>query len=265
MKVAKNSGVTLNLRRFDFWVLLAVSLIALGAEMVLDMESEGRLHAPVLVILAVTVLVLAVLLALGASRFPRQADFSTLPILAAWRSGSLTAPAAVLPLIVGIATGVLQSYAAIQYRQSLKHWLGPAPFTHPSHPQLLSVADILSSSIIEEIMFRAVLFAFLVIFIRWVWETPIANKSIPIWIANVLQSLAFGAAHVALGIGGLKASPWYVSLLLAAQTWSGLVLGCIYWKYGLESATTSHVTYDLLLLGLARHKGIRRAAMAPLF
>jgi hypothetical protein len=170
LTVPENSEATLNLRHFDFWVLLAVSLVALAVEVVLDVESTGRLPVPVLAILAVTILVLAVLLALGASRFPQRADFSTLPILGAWRSRSLTARAAALPLIVGIATGVLQSYAAIQYRQSLKHWLGPAPFTHPSHPQLLSVADILSSSIIEEIMFRAVLFAFLAIAIRWAWE-----------------------------------------------------------------------------------------------
>jgi len=102
-------------------------------------------------------------------------------------------------------------------------------------------------------MFRAVFFAFLVVAIRCVWETPIARKSTPIWIANILQSLAFGAVHTALGVGGLEALPQYARPFLAVQTWGGLILGCLYWKYGLESAIICHVAYDLLLVNGAKH------------
>jgi hypothetical protein len=259
---------TSNLWRFDFWVLLGIAAVAVLEEFVSAFAADlrgGHPSASALGVLTASSLVFVVLLARGASQLPPRAGFSLLPILEAWRLGSLTARDALVPVVVGMAAGILQPYAAIQYHELLKRWFGPAPFTHPAHRQSLGVVDLLCSSIIEEMMFRAALFSLLVIAIRWIWEAPISKKSIPIWIGNVLQALIFGAAHTAAGVGGIKLSPWYVSVPLSAQTWSGLVLGCIYWRYGLESAIISHTTYDLLVLQVVRFRALRRAVTAPWF
>jgi hypothetical protein len=252
----ENSEAAYDLRRLDFWLLFGISFAALVGFSFFGVRSRSAVLTLLMRFPARSVVLFAivpVLLASGASRLPPRAGFSVLPILEGWRARSLMARDAAIPVAIGAAVGTLQSYAVVQYVQLLKNWFGPATSTRHLHHQLLNVGELISGSIIEEIFDRGVIFAVFVIAIRWVWEAPISRKSIPIWVANILQALVFGADHISLGVGGLYAWPWYVSLPLLAQTWGGIILGCVYWKYGLESAIICHATYDVLVLKAARH------------
>jgi membrane protease YdiL (CAAX protease family) len=125
---------------------------------------------------------------------------------------------------------------------------GSIAINPPSRHLATGPLDIVSTAILEEIFFRAVLFPALAIAIERFYGPLIAQGTrTPIWMANVLQALVFGVAHIALGSGMLKAKPWYMRLPLVSQTWVGLMLGYIYWKCGIESAIVCHAAFDLSL------------------
>jgi membrane protease YdiL (CAAX protease family) len=153
---------------------------------------------------------------------------------------------------IGIATaGVSVCYAIAV--TGIHRATGIHGATLPRHHIWPSVIDLCCAPILEEILHRAIIFAFLVGVIRW--STGVRSRSsetAAVWTANLLQALIFGAAHVFTGMSLLYGRPWYIRLLLSTQTWDGLILGWIYWRYGLESAIACHVASDLSLLVISK-------------
>jgi membrane protease YdiL (CAAX protease family) len=60
------------------------------------------------------------------------------------------------------------------------------------------------------------------------------------WVANVGQGLISGLAHVVAGATGLPIGPWYEQITISPQTCYSVILGCVYWRYGLESSMFVH-------------------------
>jgi len=189
----------------------------------------------------------ATLTALAAATLTRKADLPVMPIIDDWRAGSPNVRRAVWALGLAFSAGVLMAYGAVYYgRQIIILGLDHPTLRHSpaSAPEsLLGVACVVP---LEEILFRATIFPTLAVGLRSVGAlTALSSRSTPVWFANVLQALMFGAAHIAAGKGVLKGQAWYVRLPLLSQTWTGLILGWLFWRYGLESALVCHLAFDV--------------------
>jgi hypothetical protein len=191
----------------------------------------------------------AALTAAIAASVPRKVGLPMLPIFESWRAGSLSIRKGIYPVAVGVIVGIIASCAALFYGHRLIKSLGGAVSKHHFTPNVLG---LVSAALLEEILFRAVIFAVFVALVRWAGSLTSRARLIPIWLANAIQALLFGGGHVAVGRGLLAGRSWYIRILLVSQTWTGLLLGCVYWKYGIESAIVCHITFDLVLLALTR-------------
>jgi membrane protease YdiL (CAAX protease family) len=73
------------------------------------------------------------------------------------------------------------------------------------------------------------------------------NNAWAFWIANAAQAAWFGFGHVAEGLVASQAGGLALATLTAPQTWSGLVFGYVYRRWGLEAAIVAHMASDLLV------------------
>jgi len=233
----------------DYWLLFVVEIAALLGMYISIFGIRITLDSFVFIYFG-PALVYAALTAAVAVTVPRKVSLPVLPIFESWRAGSLTIRKIVSSVIVAALVGTIASYAALCYEQALIEWLGGG---FSRRHVATSAPGLVCTAILEEILFRAGLFPLLAVAIRWAWEQPDScATTIPVWIGNLLQALLFGAAHIAVGRGSLHGRPWYIQIPLVSQTWSGLILGCVYLRYGIETVIVCHATFDLLLLALAR-------------
>jgi membrane protease YdiL (CAAX protease family) len=104
--------------------------------------------------------------------------------------------------------------------------------------------------IIEEIHFRLFLMTALVWMIVKLWRAPAGRlRASGWWTAIVIQGLIFGAIHAATGEGTLWWEPRSVQMLLEPRSVAGIVLGYVYWRWGIETSILAHVLADLSVLG----------------
>jgi len=206
---------------FDYWLLFGVSIAALFGIYLWFFGFRIAPDAFALIYFGASP-VYAALTAVIAATVPRRAGLPVLPILESWRAGSLSIRKGIYPVMVAMAAGAIVSCAALYYEHELIERLGGAASKRHISPSALG---LVCTAILEEILFRAVLFALFAAILRWVWGRISSRATlIPAWIANVLQALFFGAGHVVVGRGVLNGRAWYIRIPFASQTWSGLVL-----------------------------------------
>jgi membrane protease YdiL (CAAX protease family) len=103
--------------------------------------------------------------------------------------------------------------------------------------------------IIEEIHFRLFLMTVLVWLIAKLLRAPAGKLGAAgWWTAIAIQGLLFGAIHAATGEGTLRWEPRVVQMLLEPRIVAGIVLGYVYWRWGLETSILAHVIADLGVL-----------------
>jgi len=103
--------------------------------------------------------------------------------------------------------------------------------------------------IIEEIHFRLFLMTALVWLTIKLLRAPAGKLSARgWWTAIVIQGLMFGAIHAATGEGTLWWEPRAVQMLLEPRSVAGIVLGYVYWRWGIETSILAHVMADLSVL-----------------
>jgi hypothetical protein len=71
-----------------------------------------------------------------------------------------------------------------------------------------------------------------------IWRDP------AFWEANLIQAYIFGAVHAL--VRGKRAS--FLQVLAAPPTWSGVILGFLYWRFGIEAAVLTHVFSNLAVI-----------------
>jgi membrane protease YdiL (CAAX protease family) len=114
-----------------------------------------------------------------------------------------------------------------------------------AHPAAIGVGF----PIIEEIHFRLFLMTALVWLITKLLRAPAGKLSAGgWWTAIAIQGLMFGAIHAATGEGTLWWEPRALQMLLEPRTVAGIVLGYVYWRWGLEMSILAHVIADLSVL-----------------
>lgn len=114
-----------------------------------------------------------------------------------------------------------------------------------AHPAAIGVGF----PIIEEIHFRLFLMTVIVWLITKLLRAPAGGLSASgWWTAIVIQGLLFGAIHAATGEGTLWWEPRAIQMLLEPRTVAGIVLGYVYWRWGLETSILAHVIADMSVL-----------------
>jgi membrane protease YdiL (CAAX protease family) len=114
-----------------------------------------------------------------------------------------------------------------------------------THPAAIGVGF----PIIEEIHFRLFLMTAIVWLITRLLRAPAGKLSASgWWTAIVIQGFLFGAIHAATGEGTLWWEPRGVQMLLEPRAFAGIVLGYVYWRWGLETSILAHVIADMSVL-----------------
>jgi membrane protease YdiL (CAAX protease family) len=114
-----------------------------------------------------------------------------------------------------------------------------------AHPAAIGVGF----PIIEEIHFRLFLMTVMVWLITKLLRAPAGKlNAAGWWTAIAIQGLMFGAIHAATGEGTLWWEPRAIQMLLEPRTVAGIVLGYVYWRWGLETSILAHVFADLGVL-----------------
>jgi len=115
-----------------------------------------------------------------------------------------------------------------------------------AHPAAIGVGF----PIIEEIHFRLFLMTVLLWLAVKLLRAPAGGLGAGAWwTVIVLQGLMFGAIHAATGEGTLWWEPRTVQMLLEPRAVAGVVLGYVYWRWGLEVSILAHIFADLSVLG----------------
>jgi ABC-2 type transport system ATP-binding protein len=119
-------------------------------------------------------------------------------------------------------------------------------------PPLYGFLAAVSAGITEETIFRL----FGLSLLAWLGgllfqELDGRPKLAVLWTANILFALAFGAAH----LPGAEAMGWPINTLVVTRTLilnglAGLVLGWLFWTFGLETAMLAHFFGDVVLYTL---------------
>jgi hypothetical protein len=146
-------------------------------------------------------------------------------------------------IVVGIITGALDllAYLVLVYCLDLSNRL------HPPQPIPLSfVAMNASGAFSEEIFFRLFLLSFLM------WIPFLRNESgglwsVRFWIANACQAGLFGGIHFLQGGSILLRGNWALRLAATPQTWDGMFLGVVYWRWGIAAAVACHFLSNIFL------------------
>ena len=119
-------------------------------------------------------------------------------------------------------------------------------------PPLYGLLAAFSAGVIEETLMRLLGLSLL----AWLGgllfqDSDGRPKLAALWIANLLFALAFGAAH----LPDAEAMGWPINTLIVTRTLvvngiSGLVLGWLFWTFGLETAMLAHFFGDVVLYTL---------------
>jgi membrane protease YdiL (CAAX protease family) len=104
----------------------------------------------------------------------------------------------------------------------------------------------IDAGIAEELFYRYLLLSLVVWLLGRIRKGGGFSRRTSIWIAIVATGLLFGWAHIDDMIGSGRHSAFNLVAIVMLSGGAGMVLGWLYWKYGLESAMLTHFLADAL-------------------
>ncbi len=246
--VQSSSGSTLTWR--VFLILSALwffgKLCSIPILLKTELDTDWALEIPIAILLAVLVI--------RAAQFLNARTGLGLPFLEGWLAGSpvwhrlpravslscvVAIPASLaivgaVPLIITVDRG----FSGVPGR------LAELATSYPGWWRgLLASVD---AGIDEELFYRYFLLSLVVWLLGRIRKGGGLSRGASIWIAIVATGLLFGWAHIDDVIGTDRYSALNLVAILVLNGGIGMVLGWIYWKYGLESAMFTHFLIDAL-------------------
>jgi len=107
------------------------------------------------------------------------------------------------------------------------------------------------ASVLEEVGFRLFLLSGIVWLLRRVWRLPVSP--LIAWSAITVSALGFALAHLPAWLAVTEPTLLLVTTVLALNGLAGLVLGKLYWEWGIEAAVVAHFAADLIVQSLGPH------------
>jgi membrane protease YdiL (CAAX protease family) len=167
--------------------------------------------------------------------------------------GEVPAPLAARRLGLALAIGAVAGavvlavlvYGLIPFEPALATRLHARAGAPPWLPWALAF----EASILEELLLRLFLLSSLAWALARGWRSRAVSPPAA-WIAIALSALAFGAIHLPSWLAVTSPTAMLVSSVLALNFAAGMVLGWVYWRWGIESAVVAHFAADMVVQGL---------------
>jgi len=107
------------------------------------------------------------------------------------------------------------------------------------------------ASILEEVLFRLFLMSGIVWLLTRLKRTDKDKPSSAIvWIALSVSALGFGLVHLPSWFLVVNPTPFLITGVLLLNGVGGLVLGQVYWRWGIEAAMLCHFAGDMMIQGI---------------
>jgi hypothetical protein len=165
---------------------------------------------------------------------------------------------------MAISTLVLQNYVFGPPMQALFAEIGYVTPEEAITPPLYGFLAAFHAGISEETLFRLFGLSLLAWLGGLLFHDPDGRpKLFVFWTANILFALAFGASH----LPGAATLGWPINTLIIVRTVvlsgiGGLVLGWLFWKFGLETAMLAHFLGDVVLYTLIPIIALQQSQLA---
>jgi membrane protease YdiL (CAAX protease family) len=191
------------------------------------------------------ILVSGVAIAIGLRLEPKVG--MGVPLLRSWLAGDRAASRQILAMVrrsfvLGFGLAAMVLAGGLAFRSQLPAL--PDNFVFP--PVWQGLLMMLGAAVREEILFR--LFA-LNLFVWMVMK--VLRRQEPtttmVWTTNVLVALVFAGMHLLPAAQLLDLNALARGLVIAVATGGGVVLGWVYWRYGLLMAMFTHASGGLLV------------------
>ena len=225
------------LSTFVTYTFFLGDLLAIAGTTMPEMELPPMVYG---LVNAGIVLVVYGLLGFGGYWFAKKLD---LPGIiredGTWRSLYL------IPFGIGVACGILLILGDVLFAP----FNGLGRFPHPAFPA--SIFASLSAGIGEEIAFRGFVFGLWALILNWLLKR-FNQRTLALWIANVIAALAFGAGHLPLVLmltgatSVAELSPITLAEVFLLNGLVGLWAGQRYMKDGLVAASGVHFWTDVV-------------------
>ena len=153
-------------------------------------------------------------------------------------------------LKAGIAGGLLAGILLIIVEQLFKPLMPQEFLELGANVQLSPLSRFLYGGFTEEILLR---FGLMTVLVWILYKISKRLNSAVYWIAILLSSLLFAAAHlpaVLLAVGG--PSPNLILYILIGNSVGGIIFGWLYWRKGLEASFTAHIFTHIVFLIIGR-------------
>ena len=118
-------------------------------------------------------------------------------------------------------------------------------------PSWLPWALAVESSILEEFALRLFLLSSLAWLLARGWRNVRAPvSSVASWSAIAVSSLVFAAVHLPAWVATTNPTGVLIASVLTLNGVAGMVLGYLYWRWGIESAVLAHFAADMVVQGI---------------
>jgi membrane protease YdiL (CAAX protease family) len=155
---------------------------------------------------------------------------------------------------VGFAASILilQNFVFGPPMQALFEEIGYIVPAEAVTPPLSGFLAAISAGITEEVIFRLFGLSLLAWLGGLIFHNPEGRPKIAVlWIANIILALGFGASH----LSAAASLGWPINTLIIVRTVllngiGGVVLGWLFWTFGLETAMLAHFLGDVIIYTL---------------
>ncbi|MFN2236479.1 MAG: ATP-binding cassette domain-containing protein, partial [Anaerolineales bacterium] len=165
---------------------------------------------------------------------------------------------------MAFSTILLQNYVFGPPMQALFAEIGYVTPEEAITPPLYGFLAAFHAGITEETVFRLFGLSLLAWLGSLLFHDPDGRpKLFVLWAANILFALAFGASH----LPGAASIGWPINSLIIVRTVvlsgvGGLVLGWLFWTFGLETAMLAHFLGDVVLYTLIPIIALQQSQLA---
>ncbi len=240
----------------EFFVLLAATVLSIIAIVPYTLTLQSgvlkriTLPMPLWEILTLQMventLIFAVMIAAGLYLAKKMG--MGLPFLEDWLGGKGVRQGAVRVLGAAAAAGVLTSLLVVLMDMAFARAGVSFGANTPSPPPWQGFLAAFYGGIAEEVSMRLFLMTLLAWLLR---EIKKALKRPPsdaeVWAAILLSALLFGLGHLPMTSVLTTLTPLVIARAVLLNGVYGVVMGWLYWKWGLESAMVAHFSGDLVL------------------
>ncbi len=173
------------------------------------------------------------------------------PILDGTVATPLAARRLAISLAVGAACGAVVVAVLVYGLVPIEPALATRLRARIGAPSWLPWALAVESSILEEFVLRL----FLLSSVAWLLARGWRNDHAPVsavssWSAITASSLVFAAVHLPAWLATTNPTAVLIASVLILNGVAGMVLGYLYWRWGIESALLAHFAADMVVQGI---------------